>query len=147
MTTLSVRFIDYSNEVAAAAVYVDDAITNGDATTLATAIDGLSIGTREKITKTLSTILDQGLTTPPANKFAQRELRFVCKYTDSITGKRYSFSIPCADANLVVGNTDLIDLTAGAGLALKTAFENDALSELGNAVVLNSVELVGRNSS
>lgn len=147
MTTLNVRFIDYSNEVATAGVYVDDAIQNADANTLAGAIDGVSIGTKEKTIKTLSSVIDNGSQVPPANKFAQREMRFLCRYTDATTGKRYSFSIPCADANLCVGNTDMIDLSAGAGLALKTAFEAYAVSELGNAVTLNSVELIGRNSS
>lgn len=147
MTTLNVRFVDYSNEVASAGVYVADGITDPNAMTLSDAILGVSIGTREKTVKTLSSVLDNGSQVPPVNKFAQREMRFLCRYTDSVTGKRYSFSIPCADANLCVGNTDMVDLAAGDGAVLKTAFETWAISELGNAVTLNSVELIGRNSS
>jgi hypothetical protein len=147
VTTLNVRFIDYSNEVATAGVYVDDAITDPNALILAGAFDGVSIGTREKTTKTLSSVIDGGSQALPVNHFAQRELRFLCRYTDNVTGKRYSFSIPCADAALCVGNTDMVDLTAGAGTTLKTAFELHAVSELGNAVTLNSVELIGRNSN
>lgn len=146
MTTLSIRFIDFSNEVAATQVYVADAITDPNAAALASAVDGLSIGTREKTTKHLSTIISGGSTTPPTNHFAQRELRFLCRYTDITTGKRYSFSIPCADADLA-NNADMVDLTGGVGATLKSTFEAQCVSELGNLVALNSVELIGRNSS
>ena len=105
------------------------------------AIDALSIGTLvgayvvdhiDKIT---------GSKTPPGNKFARRENRFVCKYTDVVTLKQYSFSIPCADLGLTTG--DVVDLTSPEGAALKTAFEAIAQSELGNAVTLDSIEFRG----
>jgi hypothetical protein len=87
-----------------------------------------------------------GVKTPPTNKFSQKSLRFLCRYTDTVTRKKYEFSIPCAKADFCVGNTDMVDLSTGAGLDLKTSFEECALSELGNPVVLDSVELIGRNS-
>lgn len=147
MTTLQSRFIDYSNEPSTVGVYVPDAITNADALLLNTAIAGMSIGTNQRTSLVENRVIFQGVNTPPNNKFAQRELKFLCRYTDNVTGKEYSFTIPCADANLVVGNTDMVDLANGAGLTLKTRFDTHAISELDNPVTLNSVELIGRSSS
>jgi hypothetical protein len=147
MTTLQSRFIDYSNEPSTVGVYVDDAITEANALLLNAGIAGLSIGTNQRAALVLNTNIFTGVNTPPINKFAQRELKFLCRYTDNVTGKEYSFTIPCADANLVVGNTDMVDLAAGNGLTLKTRFDSFGVSELGNAVTLNSVELIGRSST
>lgn len=146
MTKLNSEFIDYSNEKSTVGVYVADDITEAHALALNSAIAGMNLGTNKEASIQLKNVILAGSSTPPTNKFAQRELKFWGKYTDTVNNKDYSFTIPCADAALVVGNTDMVDLSAGAGLALKTNFDLYALSELGNAVVLNSVELVGRNS-
>ncbi len=146
MTTLSVPFIDYSNERSTAGVYVGDAITDPHAVLLSDAIEGMSIGTKGDTALLNRSVIDAGSVTPPTDHFAQRELKWLCKYTDNVNGKAYSFTIPCADAALTVGNTDMADLSAGAGLALKTNFDLYAVSELGNAVTLNSAELIGRSS-
>jgi predicted ATP-grasp superfamily ATP-dependent carboligase len=146
MTTLQSRFVDYSNEKSSVGVYVADAITEANALLLNAAIVGMSIGTNQDAAILMRNEIFTGVSTPPTNKWAQREIKFVVKYTDTVTGKQYSFSIPCADAELVVGNTDMVDLSAGAGLTLKTRFDAHAISELGNPVVLDSVMLVGRSS-
>lgn len=146
MTTLQSRFVDYSNEKSSVGVYVADAITDAHAIALNAAIAGLSIGTNQDAAVLYRNEVFTGVATPPSNHFAQRELKFLVKYTDTVTGKQYSFSIPCADAALTVGNTDMADLTAVLPLALKTNFELYALSELGNAVVMDSVMLIGRSS-
>lgn len=147
MTTLQSRFLDYSNEASTVGVYVDDAITQANALLLNAGIVGMSIGVNQRAALVLNTPIFTGSNAPPINKFAQREMKFLCRYTDNVTSKEYSFTIPCADANLVVGNTDMVDLASGAGLLLKTRFDTYGLSELGNAVTLNSVELVGRSST
>lgn len=144
MTTLSVPFIDYSNEKSTAGVYVADAITDPHAVLLSDAIEGMSIGTKGDTALLNRRVIDAGSVTPPTDHFAQRELKWLCKYTDNVNGKQYSFTIPCADADLTVGNTDMADLSAGAGLALKTNFDLYGISELGNACTLNSVQLIGR---
>jgi hypothetical protein len=146
MTKLKSEFIDYSNERSSVETFVPDAILEADALDLNAAIAGMSLGTNKEAAIMVKNVILAGSSTPPSNKFAQRELKFWCKYTDTVNGKVYSFSIPCADAALVVGNTDMVDLSTGAGLDLKTEFDANCLSELGNAVSLNSVELVGRNS-
>lgn len=146
MTTMQTRFIDYSNEKSTAGVYVADAITEAHALALNAAIAGVSIGTNEAAAILVRNEIFTGVSTPPSNHWAQRELKFLCRYTDTVNGKQYSFSIPCADAALTVGNTDMIDLSVTNGLALKTNFDLYALSELGNPVVLDSVMLIGRSS-
>lgn len=146
MTTVQSRFIDYSNEKSTVGVYVADAITDVNALALNAAIAGVSLGTNQDAAVLFRNEFFTGVATPPTNHFAQRELKFFCRYIDNVNSKEYSFTIPCADAALTVGNTDMIDLAAGAGLALKSAFDTHCLSELGNAVTLNSVELIGRNS-
>ncbi len=146
MTTLSVPFVDYSDEKSTAGVYVGDAITDPHAVLVSDAIEGMSIGTKGDTALLNRRVIDAGSITPPTDKWAQREIKFLCKYSDNSNGKEYSFTIPCADADLVVGNTDMVDLSAGAGLALKTNFDLYAVSELGNAVTLNSVKLIGRSS-
>lgn len=147
MTTLQSRFLDYSNEPSTAGVYVGDAITDPNALLLNAAIAGMSIGTNQRASVVVNRPVFSGASTPPSNKWAQRELKFLCRYTDTVTNKDYSFTIPCADADLVVGNTDMVDLSAGAGLTLKSRFDTHAVSELGNPVTLNSVELIGRSST
>lgn len=146
MTTLQSRFIDYSNEKSTVGVYVADDITSPNAVTLNTGIAGMSLGTNEEAAILVRNVVVAGSSTPPTNKFAQREMKFLCRYTDNVNGKEYSFTIPCADANLVVGNTDMVDLSTGNGLTLKTVIDTYAVSELGNAVTLNSVQLIGRSS-
>lgn len=147
MTTLQSIFIDYSNEKSAVAVYVADAITDANALLLNAGLTGMSLGTNQKASVLLNRKIFTGVNTPPSNKGAQRELRFLCRYTDTVTQKEYSFSIPCADFDLTGNNTDMVDLSAGPGLTLKTRFETHCVSELGNPVTLNSIELVGRSST
>lgn len=147
MSTLQSRFIDYSNEPSTVGVYVADDITDANALLLNAGISGMSIGTNQRAAVVLNHPVFTGSSAPPSNKWAQRELKFLCRYTDTVTNKDYSFTIPCADAELTVGNTDMVDLAAGAGLTLKSRFDTHAISELGNPVVLNSVELIGRSSS
>jgi hypothetical protein len=146
MTSLSSTFIDYSNEKSSVGFNIDDAITDAHAIDLNAAIAGLSLGTNQAAAVLFRNEVFTGVNTPPSNHFAQRELKFRCKYTDSTTGKQYSFSIPCADAALTVGNTDMVDLADTLPLALKTQFELYAVSEFGNAVTLDSIELIGRSS-
>ena len=146
MTTLQSRYVDYSNEKSTVGVYVADDITDANALSLNAGIAGMSIGTNEEAAVLVRNVVLAGSTTPPTNHWAQRELKFLCKYHDTVNGKQYSFTIPCADAALTVGNTDMVDLSTGAGATLKTRFDAHCISELGNAVALDSVQLIGRSS-
>ncbi len=105
------------------------------------AVDGLSIGSLRSAYVLNRTEKITGTNSPPVNKYARRENRFVCKYTDTVTLKQYSFSIPCADLDLTTGDT--VDLASTEGAALKSAFEAIATSELGNPVTLDAIEFRG----
>ena len=105
------------------------------------AVDGVNIGTHVSAYVVERKDKISGSKTPPVNKFARRENRFICHYTDTVTLKEYSFSVPCADLNLTTGDT--VDLASTEGAALKTAFEAIATSELGNPVTLDAIEYRG----
>jgi len=81
----------------------------------------------------------------PVSPYAQRESKWLCSMTDDVTAKSVRMEIGGADLTLLVGTTEFMDLTAGAGLALKAAIEAEVVSDAGNAVTLNSVKHVGRN--
>ena len=122
-------------------VFPDIPTYNGKIQALYDAVDALSIGTMVSAYVVNHVDKITGSKTPPTNKFARRENRFVCKYTDTVTLKQYSFSIPCADLDLTTG--DVVDLASAEGLALKAAFEDIGQSELGNAVTLDAIEYRG----
>lgn len=144
---INIPIIDFSDEKSTASIYTDNGVFPLDAAITAwfDAVDGVSIGTLEKSVLANAEDKDVGSTAVPANQYAQRETKWLARYTDDVTLKRYQFEIPCANLALLAGNTDFMDLTAGAGLELKTQFESIGQSPVGNAVTLNSVEHVGRN--
>ena len=146
MGKLNIPVTDYSNEVSAAALPVDDAIADLNITALFTAVDGVVIGNLGQSTLNISTPKDAGPGGAAANKFAQREMKWLCRYHDAVSLKKYTLEIPCADAALLTGNTDFMDLAAGAGLTLKADWDANVIAPLtGNATVLDSIQLVGRN--
>lgn len=78
---------------------------------------------------------------------AQRENKWLCRYTDNSTHEEFRGSIPTADLTLLPDGSEFLDLTADPGLALKTAFEAivKSPSDVSHAVTLQSVQFVGRN--
>jgi hypothetical protein len=83
---------------------------------------------------------------PSADPDARRELKWRGEYYDSTTWDVYDFEVPCADMSLTDPlDRRQMDLSAGAGLALKTAFEAYAVSPGGHACVLTHMWVVGRN--
>lgn len=146
MATLNIPFRDYSKENSSVTLPVSDAITDLQITSLFDATVAMSIGAAGQSTLNVSTPKDAGPGGNPANKFAQREMKWLCRYHDSVTLKPYTLEIPAADAGLLTGNTDFADLSAGAGLTFKTEFQVSVRASLtGNTVILDSAELVGRN--
>jgi hypothetical protein len=81
-----------------------------------------------------------------ASDRAQRELKWLVTYRDptNVIGNG-SFEIGGADTGLLEANKDTMDLTAGAGLTLKTDLEANLVSRLGNAIEVLEVRLVGRS--
>jgi hypothetical protein len=141
MSKVNIPVLDNSNDQSTVSAYIKDSGTDAQITAFYNAVDGMTLGTLVKSYVTQSVDKDAGSNTPPANKFARRENRFVCYYTDTVTQKSHSFSIPCADLDLTVG--DNVDISAGAGATLKSTFETLCASELGNTVTLNAIEYRG----
>lgn len=85
---------------------------------------------------------------PASSPLAQRENKLLLRYHGQTLNKKFRVSIPTFDLTVLMPNSEFVDLTTGAGAALKTAFEaivkspNDATE----TVVLDSAQFVGRNS-
>jgi len=86
--------------------------------------------------------------TPASDAHAQRENKFLMRYHSATLGQKFQASVPTADLDQLMTNSEFVDLTAGTGLALKTAFEAIVQSpnDAAEAVVLDSVQFVGRNT-
>lgn len=146
MAEVRVPFVDFSNENSVATIPVIDAISNANITAIFDAIVGVTLGNAQKSILSTAVDKDAGTAGVPANAFAQREIKWLVRFTDLVTLKKGSREIPCANLALVVQGTDFMDLSAGAGLALKTALDAHMRSTDGNAVSVDSVEHIGRNS-
>lgn len=113
---------------------------------LAAAVAGVTMGTVRHTTTLLEETV--GTSNPAASNLAQRENKYLCRYHDVTTGQKYRVSLPTADLSILPNNSEFLDLTAGAGQALKDAFEAVVRSpgNAANAVTLDTVQFVGRNS-
>lgn len=121
---------------------------NFDATN--TAIDALStaIGNvqvennlQSKKVAAVNTFYSRGAAT---SKSAQRENKWLLLFEDTTLHTLFRHEVPLADLQLVQANTDYMDLSAGDGLALKTAAEAIVRSPAGNSASLASVQYVGK---
>lgn len=144
MANFTIPVVDYANKTSNATLPVADAITVPDTTAIFNAIDALLVGNLGQSTLDLATKKDAGPGGTPANQKAQRELKWLVHYHDDTTLAEHTLEIPCADADLIAGNTTNIDLGAGAGLAFVGAFETHCIAPVtGNAVSVDYVELIG----
>lgn len=125
---------------------------------LRTAIVGITIGVASSESQNVfDTILSQDKPTSPN---AQRGNKWFVAYHDNTQFfdapvnaipnagylKPFHIMIPTANNTLLADNEKDLDLTAGAGLAFKTAFEAIAKSPYGGSVVLDYVEQDNVNS-
>lgn len=145
MTKLLTSFVDYTAEESTGALYVDSAISDANITAIVTAIDGITVDGRQQAVLSQDLPKDAGITGKATSPLAQREVKWYLRYTDDVTGDKGGAEYPCADLSLLSGGTDFLDLSAGAGAALKTAVDTYGRSRLGNAITLQSVQFVGRN--
>ncbi len=106
------------------------------------AVAGLTLGVLEVETRQATRTDNNAV--PPADPFAQRETKFLVKGRDA-SGNAVTYELPCADLAELTLNENTVDLTAGAGLALKTAVEAYAISKAEAAVTVDEVIHVGRN--
>ena len=81
--------------------------------------------------------VDNIVAAPPTSKLAQRGVKWTLQGRDSVTGVPVINHIPTADlTKLPAGAGEDLDLTAGVGAALKTAYEALVKSPAGNALTL-----------
>lgn len=111
--------------------------------TLLAAIQAIVIGELAHETIILSNTFSSAA--PASSPLAQRENKWLVRYTDTTTHRIFKTEIPTADLSLLGSNSEFLDLSAGAGLAFKTAFEAVVKSIAGNAVAVVSVQFVGRS--
>jgi hypothetical protein len=108
------------------------------------AVEGLSSGIVQREswgeTSKLTNVL-------PASQSAQRESKILVVYEDTVTFDLYRAEIPCRDDSAItlITNTDEIDMSAGAALAFKTAF--DAMAQQnGHSCRVLSMSVIGRRT-
>lgn len=147
----SLTYVDYSNEKSSFGIAVaerDD--TNFDAqVTLSdafiTATNGLTLGVME------ANAFSQGesdLGTAPGDVNAQRELKWLVRYEDATTGKKYSIEIPTAElgSGHLQANSDEANLADAEWVSWIAAFEAYAVApDTGNAVDVLLAKFVARN--
>lgn len=141
--------MDYDRELSTLQVHAADLNAGNFATqltaqaTFGTAVNDMSLGTLQKIQ--YGNVVD-AINGPPAETYAQRELKWKVNFTDDVTGKPYHFTIPVADTSkLDPNNRGYADLSNVDVAAFVTATEAYVLSQDGNAITVVSIELVGRN--
>lgn len=134
-------------------VAITPLISNGDNTSieaavgnLVTAIQAIEIG--NIVNKTFIFQRDKLADVPASSPLSQRENKWLCRYHSTVTLKKFRVSIPCADLTKLANNSEFLVLTGGPGATLKTNFEAVVVDPDDNvsAVVLDSVQFVGRNS-
>lgn len=72
----------------------------------------------------------------PSNPLAQRGVKWTVSLQDNVLGYISPIHIPTADLSLLVAGNDDLVITAGPGLALKSAIEALARSRAGNPVTV-----------
>jgi len=82
----------------------------------------------------------------PASPFAQRESKWLVKMVDTVNQQKSTFEIGGADLALLVAGTDIMNISAGAGLALVTSIETNVRSNDGNTVQVTEIIHVGRSN-
>lgn len=145
-------FLDYSNEKSRVEVF-NGAITAASIAgfltqfgALRAALEGITLGVvQQEAWVGDRTVLSN---TPPANVFAQREMKWRVRYVGNTSNKVYQIEIPTADpTGRLQANSDMADLSNTEMAAFVTAFEDLARtpdSDTETVTVLD-VQLVGRN--
>jgi len=113
---------------------------------LATAIAAITLGANNQ--RALTYNVTQFEKIPAATPQAQRENKWLVRFHDDTTFQKSTVSIGTADLAELAGNSEFLVLTAGNGLAFKTAFEAVVVSpyDSANGVIVDSVQFVGRNT-
>ena len=141
MGRLNLNFVDRDNEKGAISLHIADMTAatftaqNGLIDDVITAIEAVTV---LPLTKDSRIAIETGFAPAlPTGVYAQRGIKWLVRAVDP-GGNAVTFHIPGADLTLL-GSTERLDLTAGAGLALKTAVEAVIRSNDGEAIVVQEV--------
>lgn len=111
---------------------------------LTDAWDAVILGASIKAVKEESTTVDAGSAVPPSDELANRGSKWLYR-AQVVDGTIYTGELGTADfTQLPSASSDTLDLTAGVGLALKTAFDLIYEGKNGETGVLLSVQQVTR---
>ncbi len=147
MATLTVSMIDEQANPTSTRLNVADAITDPQAQAVVDAMDDLSLGSAGRAVVTVPNVVDAGSSVIPTDPMSRVGNKWLYRLQDSTTGKIYTNEIGCANNDDLPTGNDFLDLTAGDGLALKTAIDAVWESPVGNAGVLLSVQQVNRKGA
>lgn len=146
MATLTLGSIDVEAKPTSTRLRVEDACTDPQAQAIADAMDALIIGAAIRATLTVPNVVDDGSQVPPTDLNSRVGNKLLMRLQDGTTGNIYTNEMGTFDNLELPANNDFLDLTAGTGLALKTAIDVVWESPLGNSGVLVSAQQVNRKS-
>ena len=122
--------------------------TAADIQAVADALDAIIRGSPIKASFSTDTIVDVGDATPPADNEADRNNKWLLRIQTQDADSQptvLTHEIGTADnTHLPSSNSDFLDLTAGVGLALKTAIDAAYVGPYDSGGVLLSVQQVTR---
>lgn len=137
--------VDRMRKVSATSFYKKSGATTEQVQAIADALDAVLLGSDVRAVDVVETVVDGGNSEPPTNVNADRQTKLLMRLQDTVTGRISTHEIGTFDrAQLPTSDSDTLDLTAGTGLALKTAIEAAVDSINGNPVILLSAQEVSR---
>lgn len=143
MATLTFSTIDRLNKDTSMSIAAADAVGNTAVQDIADALQAIILGAPIRAVKSVPTIVDAGSAIPPADENANRKNMWQFRFQDSVNGRIFTHTLGTADNTALPSpTTDFLDLSAGLGLAVKTALDAAYRSPYGNAGVLLSVQQV-----
>jgi len=151
---MAVGFLDRSGEKSRTEMYLVPLAAGGaNQAAIVTSHDNVkaAIAVVTLCNYTTSTVehgFDPDVPTLPASPNAQREIGLWVQYVDVVNSKYYSLTIPGPDLTLLAqANTDEVDIAANAtAVALILVLEAELRSELGNAIQVTRMRIIGRRN-
>lgn len=141
---------DNSDKTSGSRVFISDlagaadgSIIYTDVTDLESVLADITIGNivKSKVTLPRTT----GADIPPADVNAQNEIYLTVRYQDTVTLKKYYFSVPSPDPALRQANSDDVDVANARWTSAVTTWEAAIVSELGNPIVILGGKFEGRS--
>lgn len=145
MASVTFSTVDRMSLSTSMKIGADDAVLDADVTALKAALDAVLLGSPVRAVVTVPNVVEAGTAVPPNDVNSERERKWLLRIQSSVTSVIYTHEIGTADrSTLPSASSDFLDLSAGVGLALKTAIEDVWESPAGDPGVLLSVQAVGR---